>query len=271
MSQSPENRPDVPAYEAMAIAAFNQARESEAKVILEGFHALKHAIRFGATIELAVTADYDMLLRLAAQLAPDVASQMKSIVTPVAAGIFQILSASTPIHTKTLAIALHPPAPADDSLSSIAAEGPVVLLEDPRNFGNIGAVVRVAAAANARAVVTTGISDPWDRAALRGSAGLHYALPVWRSRLSLPEGIELIALDPDGEDIAMLDLPNYGVFAFGTEREGLSTEILERATIRAAIPMRSGVSSLNLATSVAVVLFMLRLRRSAADSQATSD
>jgi tRNA G18 (ribose-2'-O)-methylase SpoU len=49
------------------------------------------------------------------------------------------------------------------------------------------------------------------------------------------------------------------VLAFGTERHGLTSELLRRADARVAIPMRAGVSSLNLATSVAVVLFAMRL------------
>jgi TrmH family RNA methyltransferase len=49
------------------------------------------------------------------------------------------------------------------------------------------------------------------------------------------------------------------VLAFGTERDGLSDELLQRADARIRIPMREGVSSLNLATSVAAVLFSRRL------------
>ena len=49
------------------------------------------------------------------------------------------------------------------------------------------------------------------------------------------------------------------MLAFGTERNGLSEELLARADERISIPMRAGVSSLNLATSVAAVLFAWRL------------
>ena len=45
-------------------------------------------------------------------------------------------------------------------------------------MGNMGACVRVAAAADAAGVLTTGDNDPWHPDALRGAAGLHYALPV---------------------------------------------------------------------------------------------
>ena len=54
------------------------------------------------------------------------------------------------------------------------------------------------------------------------------------------------------------EVPARAVLAFGTERHGLSGELLERADGRIAIPMREGVSSLNLATSVAIALFAMR-------------
>ena len=55
---------------------------------------------------------------------------------------------------------------------------PSLLLEAPRHLGNLGACVRVAAAAApASPVLTTGEQDPWHPDALRGSAGLHFALP----------------------------------------------------------------------------------------------
>jgi TrmH family RNA methyltransferase len=143
-----------------------------------------------------------------------------------------------------------------------ARPAPLVLLEDPRDLGNMGACVRVSAAADAAGVLTTGGHDPWHPDALRGSAGLHYALPVAR----LPDGLPpaparpLLALDPAGDPLEPAMLPPRAILAFGTERHGLSTELLARADARIAIPMRAGVSSLNLATSVAAVLFAWRLR-----------
>jgi TrmH family RNA methyltransferase len=51
------------------------------------------------------------------------------------------------------------------------------------------------------------------------------------------------------------------VLAFGTERDGLSDALLARSDARLALPMRPGVSSLNLATAVSGVLFSLSARR----------
>jgi TrmH family RNA methyltransferase len=139
---------------------------------------------------------------------------------------------------------------------------PVVALEDPRDLGNMGACVRVAAAAEIAGVLTTGTHDPWHPDALRGSAGLHFAVPVGRlGSLGQLEGSDrpLLAVDPDGEPLDPLRLPPRAILAFGTERYGLSDELTARAETRVSIPMRPGVSSLNLATSVAAVLFAWRL------------
>ena len=78
----------------------------------------------------------------------------------------------------------------------------MILFEEPRHLGNLGACVRVAAAAGAAGVITTGISDPWHPDALRGSAGLHFALPVARSRVIRTGDRPLVALDPAGETLA---------------------------------------------------------------------
>jgi TrmH family RNA methyltransferase len=220
------------------------ARTDPGLVVLEGFHALKHALRFGADVLVAATADRDGLAALAAELAPDLDLGPVEAVPPATLG-------PRPHHTRVVAVARRP---AFDPAS--LPHGRIVVLEDPRHLGNVGAVVRVAAAAGAAAVLTTGSRDPWDPAALRGSAGLHFALPVGRVD---PEALRdrlLVALDPDGEPLAAL--PEHAFVAFGTERHGLSDPLLARAAARVAIPMRPGVSSLNLATAVAVALYAAR-------------
>ena len=55
-------------------------------------------------------------------------------------------------------------------------------------------------------------------------------------------------------------MPAGAVLAFGSERQGLSDALLARADLRVAIPMQAGISSLNLATAVAVMLYAWRLR-----------
>ena len=222
-------------------------------VTLEGFHPLKHALRFGAEIELALAADPAAVRALAARLAPDLVEPLQRRLRPAAREV--VAAALTrPLAPEVIAIARRP----DHELEAVLAarrDRPVVLLEAPRHLGNVGAAIRVAAAADAAAVLTTGTQDPWAPAAIRGAAGLHYALPVLRVDELPVCGRPLIAVDPDGEPLTRTVLPAGAILAFGTERHGLSASLLARAEQRVGIPMRSGVSSLNLATAVAVVLF----------------
>jgi len=243
------------------IPRYGRARRDPSLAVLEGLHPLKHALRFHATVLEVLCNDLANLERLADQLAPDVSAQMISLAREVPLDVFSQLAPLTP-STGVISLAERP---AIDPAAALAdpRPAPVVLLEDPRDLGNMGACVRVSAAANAAAVLTTGGHDLWHPDALRGSAGLHYALPVAR----LPEGLPpvpadrpLLALDPAGEDLDPATLAPRAILAFGSERHGLSAELLARADAHIAIPMRPGVSSLNLATSVAAVLFTWRLR-----------
>jgi RNA methyltransferase, TrmH family len=244
--------------QAALIARFRRARSDPARVVLEGFHALKHAIRFGAEIEHACAADPDDLGALARRLAPDVLPQLRALVTPVPAAVLAAL-APAPIETGVIAIARRPQVDAQAVLQGPGA-APVVLLEAPAHLGNLGAVVRVAAAAGAAAVLTTGAHDPWHPAALRGSAGLHFALPVARIEAVPPASARpLLAIDPAGEPLRAGAIADGALLAFGSERRGLSEALLAAADRRIAIPMRAGVSSLNLASAVAVILYLWRL------------
>jgi TrmH family RNA methyltransferase len=258
------------------IPRFRRARRDPALAVLEGFHALKHALRFDAPLLEVVVSEDAPLERLSSALAPDLSARLHELARPVEPAVFAQL-APLPPPTGVIALARRR---AGDPAAVLAdpRAAPVILLEDPRDLGNMGACVRVAAAADAAGVLSTGSHDPWHPDALRGAAGLHYALPVARlERLSLLDrgpaqgtgdghatgtparGRPLLAIDPEGEPIAPGELPPRAVLAFGTERYGLSDELSARADASVSIPMRTGVSSLNLATSVAAVLFAWRL------------
>jgi RNA methyltransferase, TrmH family len=246
---------DTPAV----VRRFHEARRGEDLVVLQGFHALKHALRFGASVELVACTDPDELERLARGLAPDLVARIEALAVVLPAEAFKRLGPYVP-HTGVVSIARRV---STDPAALLAVEGPapIVLLEDPRHFGNLGAVIRVAAAVEAAGVLTTGRQDPWDPVALRGSAGLHFALPVARVERLPQSDRPLLALDPDGEELRPGAVPARALLAFGTERDGLSEGLLARADARLRLPMRDGVSSLNLATSVAAVLYGLRYAR----------
>ena len=236
---------------------FHAARTDPALAVLEGFHAIKHAIRFGAGFEIVATGDRIRLEGLAERLAPDVSIALSALAIDVPQDLFDQLS-PTPPDTGAIAIARRRITPLATVVATPLA-APIVLLESPSHSGNIGAVIRVPAGAGAAAEITTGPNDPWNPGAIRGSAGLHYALPVIRVDTIHALAREVIAIDPDGDELTSNVISPGAILAFGSERSGLSRQLLANASRRIRIPMEPGVSSLNLATAVAVTLYTWRL------------
>jgi tRNA G18 (ribose-2'-O)-methylase SpoU len=228
---------------------------ADASVLLDGFHALKHALRFGARVPVALATGRAAALALAEELAPDVRDALDGLLVEVPE---ETLRALVPrLHpTGVAALAVRP-----DRAENLAAvahlprTAPVVVLDNPRNLGNAGAVIRLAAGFGATGVVMTGSLDPWHPTVVRGGAGLHFATAVERLAVEeLPPG-PVYALDPEGEDIRGTMLPDDALLAFGSERSGLSPELRARADHLVSLPMRAQVSSYNLATSVGMTLF----------------
>lgn len=225
-------------------------------VLLEGLHAVKHALRFGAVLRWAVTYDLPSLMTLAAELAPDLISDLAAVITIVERPIFDGLADRRP-GSPLLAVAVRPAA--DLAAVLVAGDLPVVAVHEPRHPGNVGAVVRVAAAAGARAVLVTGPMDVWSPAVVRAAAGLHWAVDVASVTWPLDTARPVIAFDPDGDAYDPSALPRGAVMLFGGERHGLPDEVLRDSAAVVRLPMRAGVSSLNLATSVAAALYTWRL------------
>lgn len=247
-------RPPEP--DSARIARFREARRDPALVVLEGIHPLKHAVRFDARLAEVAVRDRSSILELAAEVATDLGPVLRSA-QELPPETFDALAPRPPA-TGVIAIAHRRGSEPREVLSS-SPDAPVVLLENPSRLGNLGAVVRVAAAAGVAGVLAVGEHDPWSPEAIRGGAGLQFALPTARAD-RLPETERpLVALVPDGVAIDRASLPTGAILAFGNERTGLSRRLLQRASLRLSIPMRPGVSSLNLATAVAVMAYRWRL------------
>ena len=186
------------------------------------------------------TRDAVALRDLAGRLAPDLLDELAARAEP----------GPVAHHTGVAGLAVRP----EPDRSVLAGRRtPLVLLDRPRHPGNVGAVVRVAAAAGMCGVAVTGPLDPWGPAVLRGSAGLHFALPVLAVARQEDVTGPLVVLDADGDPGGQL--PADGVLVVGSERDGVGQPLRERAATVLALPMRPGVSSLNLATAVAAVLY----------------
>ena len=237
---------------------FHFARNDPSLVVIEGFHPLKHAMRFNAELIEIVSPDVKALQELQLQYAPDITELLQDKVSEVDSEIFSVLARITPA-TGVMSIAKRPNVDVSGMLAN-NDKTPVVVLENPRNLFNIGAAVRAASAAGAAGVLNTGDLDPWKPAALTTGVGLQWSLPVSQISAIPPNNRPLVAVDIGGESLENCSIPDRALLAFGTERQGLSRSVIDSADYHVSIPMEHGVSSLNLACSVAVILYKWKLQ-----------
>ena len=113
---------------------FHAARADRGLAVLEGFHALKHALRFGASVELAVTVDREAALGLVAALAWIFLPHLRETLVEVPKAFFARLAPVAPV-TGVLALALRPAVDLGRGCDQ-PPEAPLVLLEDPVDLGN---------------------------------------------------------------------------------------------------------------------------------------
>ncbi len=129
-----------------------------------------------------------------------------------------------------------------------------VALDGVQDPGNVGTIVRLAAAFDAAGVLLLpGSADPFGPKAIRSSAGAILHVPVAGITVAelLGAGVPLVATAMAGQ---VIDPPAHNaVLVFGNEGAGVSQELLGRSTLL-AIPMTSRVESLNVASSAAILL-----------------
>ena len=151
--------------------------------------------------------------------------------------------------------------------STIKGNRPVLGCERIQDPGNLGTMLRTAAALGFGGAVLIGEgADPFSPKALRASMGAVLRLPLVRvDRIgSLFDCCEegeiptLAALPQGGEAITRMRGPR-GVLLIGNEGNGLSPEAIEGASHRVTIPMAPGAESLN-ATAAATILMWEMMR-----------
>lgn len=140
----------------------------------------------------------------------------------------------------------------------------VLLLEDIKDVGNLGTIIRSAVAFGADAIVLFGESvDIYNPKCVRASVGNLWKLPVveisnLQALKDLFANFERIATLPRAENLLKtFKLQTPAVIMFGSEANGLSQELIDFSTNSVKIEMAETVESLNLATSVSVIMYEL--------------
>ena len=153
------------------------------------------------------------------------------------------------------------------SLKDILGDGPtlIAILEEVRDPGNAGTIIRAADSAGADAVILTGRSvDLYNPKVVRATTGSLFHIPVavmpeldavlQRVRA---EGLQVLAADIKGEDLlsARGSLAAPTAWLFGNEARGLTDEQLELADRSITVPIYGKAESMNLATAASVCLY----------------
>jgi len=145
--------------------------------------------------------------------------------------------------------------------ASIADSRFALLLEDIQDPGNLGSMLRSAAAAGCDAVfLSQGCADAWSPKVLRAAMGGHFALRIYE-RQDLPgvaksfAGTLLATSLQATRSLYDCDLRGNVAFMIGNEGAGLSADLLNLATQKISIPMPGKIESLNAAAATSICLF----------------
>ncbi|GIW68281.1 MAG: rRNA methyltransferase [Candidatus Parcubacteria bacterium] len=228
-------------------------------VLLEGVQPLKHALRFGADVLAVCSPEPQKVLALASELAPDVVERLAAILQPVAPEVFSRATLGREPPSPVIALARKRTWNLDEVERSGRAKLVLAGLTHP---GNIGACVRIAAAFGWSGVVGVDTPSFWHPLVVRAAAGLQWALPV--ISLSHAEAERHLAKRPEPRVVLACEeqatpllpttaLPSGGWYIFGSERHGVPASLANLAALSVRIPMKEGVSSINVAAAAAVV------------------
>ena len=240
--------------EVARLIASSRDRRKSGRCVLEGVHLIEvHCARIGVPETLVVTDDAidradvaGLVARVPSSRTIIVSRQLFAEFATLPADIGALAVVATPVSGT--------PPPAAFCL----------LLEDIQDPGNVGSMIRTAAAAGIEQVILSPHSAfAWSPKVLRAAQGAHFLTSIvedtdlarWSGAFRESGGRVLAAVVGEAAPVYTADLRGRVAIALGSEGSGLSRELLQRADQRITIPMAPGSESLNAAAAAAVILF----------------
>jgi TrmH family RNA methyltransferase len=240
--------------ELKQLAASSQARRKAGQSLLDGVHLCQSYLHLRGAPRHCVVSE-------GALANPEVAAVVRGCeelgvaATVLADALFAAISqVEHGIHLMFLIEAPRPARPAALAQSAVLLDG----VQDP---GNVGSILRSAAAAGVKQVYCgAGTAFCWSPKVLRAAMGAHFVLDIFEN-VDLPglvRGAQVPVLATSGyasERLYDLDLRRPLAWVLGHEGQGVSDELLNLATHRVAVPHAGQVESLNVAACAAVCFF----------------
>jgi TrmH family RNA methyltransferase len=242
------------------------ARELRARqrTLLDGPHLIEAFRHHGGIPELLVLSDTGSRNGEAINL---IAAYPEVDVLHVPDSLFREISGvATPVGI--LAVIRIPEA------SDAPIEGSCVMLDSVQDGGNIGTILRTAAAAGIRDILLgPGCASAWHPKVLRAAQGAHFGLRI-REQVNLGDllrenpGTSVATVAREGTPLFDLALVGNTAWIFGNEGSGVADDLLALAGQRTTIPIAADTESLNVAAAAAICLFeQVRQQRLARERQ----
>ncbi|MEF2976488.1 TrmH family RNA methyltransferase [Subtercola sp. YIM 133946] len=256
------DNPRSPRVRAVAKLAKKGARSETGLFLLEGPQAVAEALLFSPQLVVELYATPTALERYTdiAQTAVDAGVDVEF----VSEHVLEVMS-DTVTPQGFIAVCHQFPTAVKD----IFAAGPrlIAILEEVRDPGNAGTIIRAADAAGADAVILTGRSvDLYNPKVVRSTTGSLFHLPVAMDAnlldvkaRAVEAGLQILAADIKGDDLlivrstGLLEQPT--AWLFGNEARGLTDENLALADRAVSVPIYGKAESMNLATAASVCLY----------------
>jgi TrmH family RNA methyltransferase len=247
------DNPRVRRWRALAHDA--RERRKRKRALIEGEHLVEAFLDSGGRIEellLSKTAatGFDALSRRAGKAARVLADAVfRSIAdTDSPTGVAAEISISNPV-------------------AELETAASCVLLDGIQDAGNVGTILRSAAAFGIRhAVLGPGCADAWSPKVLRAGMGAHFSMAVLEAAdlataLAAFGGKAACTVPRGGVELSTADLSGRIGWIFGAEGKGISAALAARAQLKVTISMPGGAESLNVAAAAAVCFYEWSRRR----------
>ncbi len=240
-----------------------KAREKSRLFVAEGVRAVEELLASPLRITGALSCD---LLDRTPRGAALAAQLMARDVDVVRVSEREFLSASDTEHPQGILAVAEQPQAALAGLT-LAATARLLVLDGIQDPGNVGTLLRTAAALGAAAtLVLPGTVDPWNAKVVRSAVGIQFRhrtigcteeeLVAFLSAHQVP----LWGADARGEAVDAVRPPARLALVVGNEGAGLKPSVRDACAGLVALPMAPGVESLNVAVAAGIALFALRPR-----------
>ncbi len=238
------------------LASDARARRSEGRAILEGPHLVAACLDAGRAPEALIVSETALRNHEIAALVE------RARIAPVVLADTALRSIADTETPSGIAAEIALPAAAPE----LDAARNCVFLEGIQDAGNVGAILRSAAAFGVtHAVLGRGCADPWSPKVLRAAAGAHFSLRIadaadLAAALARFGGKAVCTAPRGGTPLHEANLSGRIGWIFGAEGQGVSGALAARAALRVTIPMPGAAESLNVAAAAAICFYEMARR-----------